>query len=367
MKVLMVSWEYPTGGDRRARPPRISNGDGTGRGRPRGRCAQPPPLGHRSQYAPVDRRHRRGRAGGSCRTGPARVRLRLRHDGLDTGHGPFDAARRPGAEDPGFAPGVAPRRRARPRLAGCPPGHRAGRILRRTTGFHHPRHRGRPALRLGLGLDQPPGARRGVLAGPRIRLADHVFGVDERRDHRTVRARPGRDPRHPQRNRRRSVAVRTAVSATEARAAALPGSAGVREGRSRRHRRAAANSAHPPGNHADHRRRWHTASVAGGAGPKTQGAQGQSIRRPGGPRGHGAAAAHRRRCRAAQPLRAVRHRRAGGRGDRHTVGDVECRWAGRSGDQRADRRVVRTTRRRRVWPRRSARCSTIPPPHSAAR
>ena len=60
--------------------------------------------------------------------------------------------------------------------------------------------------------------RRGVLAGPRIRLADHMFGVDERRDHRIVRARPDRDPRHPQRNRRRSVAVRTAVSATGPRA-----------------------------------------------------------------------------------------------------------------------------------------------------
>ncbi len=43
------------------------------------------------------------------------------------------------------------------------------------------------------GRDQPAGARGGVLAGARIRLADHVFGVDERRDHRTVRARPRRD------------------------------------------------------------------------------------------------------------------------------------------------------------------------------
>ena len=58
------------------------------------------------------------------------------------------------------------------------------------------------------GADQPPGARGGVVAGARIRFADHVFGVDARRDHRAVRPRPGRDQRDPQRNRRGALAVR---------------------------------------------------------------------------------------------------------------------------------------------------------------
>ncbi len=103
---------------------------------------------------------------------------------------------------------VASRRGARTRLAGRPPGDRTRRILRRATGFHHPRHRGRQAFGLGFRCDQPPGARRGIVAGARIRFAHHVFGVDERRDHRAVRSRTGRDPGDPQRNRRRALAVR---------------------------------------------------------------------------------------------------------------------------------------------------------------
>ena len=73
------------------------------------------------------------------------------------------------------------------------PGDRARRILRRATGFHDPRHRGGQALGLGVGPHQPTGARRRVVAGARIRFAHHLFGVDERRDHRAVRARAGRD------------------------------------------------------------------------------------------------------------------------------------------------------------------------------
>ena len=53
------------------------------------------------------------------------------------------------------------------------------------------------------------------------------------------------------------------------------------------------------------------------------------------------AAAASGRCRgAAQPLRAVRHRRAGGRRGRHSAGDVEHRRSGRGGDRRPDRGVV---------------------------
>ena len=191
----------PAGGGRRARTARLPVGDGAGRCRARSRGAQPSPLEHRPEHAPVDRRGRRGRAGGRRGTRPARVRLRLRHDGLDARHGALDDPGRAGADDPRQTPqAVAPGCRARARLAGRPPGHRVGRVLRCPTGFHDPRNRGRPALGLGVGTDQPPGSRCGILAGAGIRFAHHVFGVDERRDHRTVRARPLRDSGHPQRH-----------------------------------------------------------------------------------------------------------------------------------------------------------------------
>ena len=61
------------------------------------------------------------------------------------------------------------------------------------------------------GRDQPAGARSRVVAGARIRFAHHVFGIDERRDHRVVRTRTGRDAGDPQRNRRRAMAVREAA------------------------------------------------------------------------------------------------------------------------------------------------------------
>ena len=130
-----------------------------------------------------------------------------RHDGVDAGDGAFDGPRRFGYQG---APqsAVAPRRRARARLAGRTPGHRARRILRRPFGFHHSRHRGRQAFGLGVGSDQPAGARRRIVARSRIRFAHHLFGVDERRDHRAVRPRVGRDPGHSQRNRLGAMAVR---------------------------------------------------------------------------------------------------------------------------------------------------------------
>ncbi len=77
------------------------------------------------------------------------------------------------------------------------------------------------------GPDQPPGACRRIVACSRIRFAHHLFGVDERRDHRAVRPRPGRDPGHPQRNRRGAVAVRASPTAKRPRAADVLGTARV--------------------------------------------------------------------------------------------------------------------------------------------
>ena len=167
---------------------------------------------------------------------PARVRLQHRHDGVDPGDGAFDGPLGSWTEDPRTAvdQAVASRRRARARLAGRPPGHRAGRTLRRTPGFHDPCHRGGQALRLGGRPDQQAGARRRGLAGSRIRFAHHVFGVHGRRDHRIVRAGPCRDTGHPQRHRRRPVAVREAQASPRSASAAVPGTAGVREGCARR-------------------------------------------------------------------------------------------------------------------------------------
>ena len=106
---------------------------------------------------------------------------------------------------------VAARRRARARLAGRAPRDRAGRILRRATGFHDARHRGRSAL---SGWISGPVSRqvhsRGVVAGARVRLADHLLGVDGRGDHRDCSVRPAADHRDPQRNRHRRLAVREA-------------------------------------------------------------------------------------------------------------------------------------------------------------
>ena len=64
---------------------------------------------------------------------------------------------------------VAPRRRARPRLAGRTPGDRSRRILRRPTGFHHPRHRGRHGIRAGYPVESAARctpSNRGWFANP---------------------------------------------------------------------------------------------------------------------------------------------------------------------------------------------------------
>ena len=98
--------------------------------------------------------------------------------------------------------GLEARRRARARLAGRAPGDRAGRVLRRAAGLHAPRHRGRPAQRLGLGPDQPAGALGRVVAGQRIRRADHLLGVDAGRGRPAVRSAAAADHGDPQRNRR---------------------------------------------------------------------------------------------------------------------------------------------------------------------
>ncbi len=107
--------------------------------------------------------------------------------------------------------------------------------------------------------------------------------------------------------------------------------------------------------------------VARRAGAKAQGAQGHNVRGPPRPRGTRAAAAYRRRRRAAQPLRAVRHRRARGSRDGHPAGDLQRRRPRRAGDQRADRHVVSHPAMSRAWPRPCAPCSTIPKRRSAVR
>ena len=128
----------------------------------------------------------------------------------------------------------------------------------------------RPAgVGLGVRSDQPPSTRRRIVACSRIRFAHNLFGVDERRDHRTVRPRPGRDPGHPQRDRRGVVAVRASPTPKRTRAADVLGTARVREGHSRRDRGAAPHQAHPPRHDTDDRGHRHPRAVARRAGAKS--------------------------------------------------------------------------------------------------
>ena len=115
------------------------------------------------------------------------------------------------------------------RLAGRAPGDRAGRIVRCAFGFHRACHRGRPAFRLGVRPDQSAGARAGVLAGARVRLADRLLGVDGRGDHRTLRAVRGGNDRDSQRNRLQPLAVR-AASVTAGRPSCCSSAGWVRKG-----------------------------------------------------------------------------------------------------------------------------------------
>ena len=197
----------PAGGHRRPRPARPPPGHRARRGRPRGRGAQPPPLGTDPSTHPSTDEITEGVRVVAAAQDPHEFdfgtdmmawTLAMGHSMVRAGLAIKGSRNRP------WRPDVV---HAHDWLV-AHPGHRAGRILRCATGFHHPRHRGRQALGLGVGRDQPAGARRRVVAGARIRFAHHLFGVDERRDHRTVRPRPGRDSGDPQRNRRRPLAVR---------------------------------------------------------------------------------------------------------------------------------------------------------------
>ncbi len=87
-------------------------------------------------------------------------------------HGPRAAA---GRADP--ARRLAPRRRARPRLAGGAPGDRAGRRARRAARGDVPRHRGGPLRGLAVDAAVPAGALGGVVAGQPGRRADHLLGA----------------------------------------------------------------------------------------------------------------------------------------------------------------------------------------------
>ena len=368
MKILMVSWEYP---------PVVIGGLGRHVHHLSTALAaaghevvvlSPPPRGHRPQHAPVVRRDQRGRAGGRGRAGSARIRLRRRHDGLDAGDGARDDPRRAGSEEVRAATGRGVPTSCTPTTGWSPiplspsPNSIDVPMVSTIHATEAGRHSGWVVRR-----DQPPGARGRVVAGARIRFAHHLFGVDERRDHRAVRSRPGRDHGDPQRNRRGALAVR-------APAGRAPGPAellyvGRLEYEKGVHDAIAA---------LPRIRRTHPGTTLTIAGDGTQ--QDWLVEQA---RKHKVLKAtrfvgqldhdellallHRRRRRgAAQPLRAVRHRRARGRRGRHSAGDLQRRRSGRGGDQR--RRpgcpVRRATWRR--WPRRCAPCSTIPTPRSAA-
>ena len=199
------------------------------------------------------------------------------------------------------------------------------------------------------------------VAGARIRFAHHVFGVDARRDHRTVRARPCRDAGHPQRHRRRPVAVRASAGrARGPRRLLYLGRLEYEKGVHDVDRRPAPHPAHPSRHHADHRRRRHPAGLARRAGAKAQGAQGRRLRRPRRPRTAGRAARTTPTppcCPATTSRSASSHSRPR-RPARRWSRPTSAASARPSSTARPACRSRRATSRR--WPRRCAPCSTIP-------
>ncbi len=135
----------------------------------------------------------------------------------------------------------------------------------------------------------------------RIGFADRLFGVDA-----------GRDQPHCSDPNSAEISVipngidtdgwpfRCAPATPRAGRAAVLRPPRIREGRARRHRRAAPDPAHPSRDHADDRRRRHPTGLPDRAGPQAQGAQGDEIRRPRRPFAASGAAAPRRRGRAAR-------------------------------------------------------------------
>ena len=254
MKILMVSWEYP---------PVVIGGLGRHVHHLATALADAGhevvvlsrrPSGTDPSTPPVDRRGQRGRAGDRRRAGSARVRLRHRHDGVDAGDGSCDDPRRAGAEErpqPAWRPtsctpttGWSPIPRShspntstcqwfppftRPRRAGIPAGCRA-RSAGRCTRVESWLVRESDSL---ITCSASMSDEITELFGPGLAETRVIRnGIDAARwPFAQRRPRTGPGP------------------------AAVPRAAGVREGHARRHRRAAADQAHPSRDHADHRRR----------------------------------------------------------------------------------------------------------------
>ena len=291
VKVLMVSWEYP---------PVVVGGLGRHVYQLATALAAAGhevvvlsrrPIEHRPEHASVDRRDRRGRTGSGRGAGPARVRLRLGHDGLDAGDGSLDDARRPGTEEP--------RQAAR--------GRGAPTSCTRTTGWSRTRR-----SRLAEFFDVPlvstihateAGRHSGWVSGPisrqvhaveswLVRESDSLITCSaSMSDEITELFGPGLAEIRVIRNGIDAALWPFATRRPRKGPAQLLylGRLGVREGHPRRDRGAAPHQAHPPGHDADDRGRRHAVRVARRAGPKAQGAQGRNVRRPGRPPGPRAA------------------------------------------------------------------------------
>ena len=264
-------------------------------------------------------------------------------------------------EDPTRRQAVAARRRARARLAGGPSRDRPRRILRRATGFHDPRDRGRPALRLGVRrISRQVHAVESWL----VRESDSLITCSASMgDEITELFGPGlaEIAGHPQRHRRGHCGrsrKRTPRSgpARLLYLGRLEYEKGVHD----------AIAAMP------RIRRTHPGTTLTIAGDGTQQdlllEQARKhkvlkaidfVGRVDHEQARRAAARHRRR-RAAQPLRAVRHRRARGGRDGRAAGHVQRRRPrrGRASTARPACRSRPATSRH--WPPRCARCSTIP-------
>ena len=352
----------PAGGDRRARPPRVSTGDGAGRGRTRGRRAQPSPQRHRPA-APTRRPTRSPRACGSIAAAQDPHEFDFGTDmmawTLAMGHSMVRA-------------GLACKERHNGRGGPTSCTRTTGWSLTRpsrwpnTSTYHWfpPSTPPRPARHSGW-VSGPISRQVHAVESWLVRESDSLITCSaSMSDEITELFGPGlaEIPGHPQRNRRRRYGRSRHVDPVTARRELLY--LGRLEYEKGIHDAIAAlpriRRTHP-GHDADHRRRRHPASI----GCVEQARKHKVLkattfvgtRRP---RGARAAAAYRRRRGAAQPLRAVRHRRARGRRDRHPAGHLQCRRAGRGGDQRRRPAVVSRPAMSRAWPRRSAPCSTIP-------
>ena len=211
-----------------------------------------------------------------------------------------------------------------------------------------------PLRGLAVGAAVAAGALGGVVAGQPGRRRDHLLGRDARRGGRAVRGGPGRDHRGAQRHHAAGVAGapgardRGAAAARDARCCSPSGGWSTRRGsRTSSRPSPASGSAHPGA-------RLAVAGTGSAVPMLVETARAHRVRRsvtlprPPARRRAGRHPRGGRRGGAAQPLRAVRDRRAGGGGGRAPAGGVHGGRAGRGGGRRRDRRVVRARRRPRA-------------------